>query len=75
MVSTPPKITLEAARINANLTINEAAERIGVSRSTIINWENDSSNIKISFLPKIYEAYNYPTDYIFFGNTLELKSS
>ena len=75
MVLSPPKITLEAARTNAGLTINEAAKKLGVSRSTIINWENDSSNIKVSYLPIIEKAYGYPTDFIFFGNKLEFKSS
>lgn len=68
MISTPPKITLEAARTNAKLTINEAAVKVGVSRSTIINWEKDPSAIKISFLKNIEAAYNYPADYIFFGD-------
>lgn len=75
MVLNPPKITLEAARINAGLKIEEAAEKIGVSRSSIVNWEKDSSNIKISYLEKIEKAYDYPTEFIFFGNTVELKSS
>lgn len=68
MVSTPPKITLEAARVNAKLTIIEAAEKVGVSRSTIINWEKDPSSIKVSFLSNIEAAYHYPADYIFFGD-------
>lgn len=75
MVLSPPKITMEAARVNAGLKLDEAAKKLGVSRSTIINWEKNSSNIKISYLDKIESAYNYPTEYIFFGNTLELKSS
>lgn len=75
MVYNPPKITLEAARINANLTLDEAAKALGVHKNTLINWEKDSSNIKISYLSKISEVYKYPTDYIFFGKTLELKSS
>lgn len=75
MVANPPKITLEAARINAKLTLEEAATALGIHKQTLFNWERDSSSIKVSFLPKIAEVYKYPTDYIFFGNTLELKSS
>ena len=33
-------ITLEAARVNAGYTQEQAASNLGVSRSTIINWEN-----------------------------------
>lgn len=75
MIKEPPKITLEAARINAGLTLDEAAEKIGVHKNTIINWERDSSNIRLSQLEKIENAYGYPVTYIFFGKTLELKSS
>lgn len=71
----PPKITLRAARVNAGLGIDEAAERIGVSSSTLRNWESDSSSVKVKHLGRIESVYQYPTDYIFFGETLELKSS
>lgn len=72
---TPPKITMRAARINAGLSISEASKLIGVSDSTLRNWEDDSSSIKVSFLDKIESAYDYPINYIFFGKTLEFKSS
>jgi transcriptional regulator with XRE-family HTH domain len=75
MISTPPKITLEAARRNADLTLKEAADRIGVSVATLHKWENDSSSVKISQSKKIEEVYQYPIEYIFFGNKLELNSS
>lgn len=74
MVYTPPKITLKAARTNAGLTLIEASKRIGVSVATLHSWEADSSDIKISSSKKIEEVYGYPTEFIFFGNTLELNS-
>lgn len=37
------KMTLRAARSNANLTQAEAAKKIGVSRDTISNWETAKS--------------------------------
>ena len=33
------KLTMKTARVNAGLTQQEVAERIGVSRKTVINWE------------------------------------
>lgn len=64
-----PKITLKSARVNAGLTQKEAAKKIGIDETTLINWEKDSSNIRARFLPVIEEVYNFPTDFIFFGKT------
>jgi len=65
--TTKPKITLEAARINAGLTMKQAAPLIGVSVATLHNWEKDSSVVKVSQVNKIEEVYGYPAEYIFFG--------
>ena len=67
MNMTIPKITLEAARRNADYTLKEAAELIGVSVATLHKWEKDSSSVKVSQVNKIEEVYQYPSDYIFFG--------
>lgn len=67
MISTPPKISLRAARENANLTLKEAAAEIGISVATLHKWEHDSSSVKISQVNKIEEVYKYPIEYIFFG--------
>ncbi len=75
MVYTPPKISLKAARTNAGYTLSEAASLIGVSVATLHKWENDSSDIKISASKRIEEVYDYPTEFIFFGKTLEFNSS
>ena len=44
------KITMEAARVNAGLTQAELAEKMGVSRATVINWESGKSEIKTAYL-------------------------
>jgi len=67
MITTYPKITLEAARTNAGYTLREAAELIGVSVATLHTWEKDSSSVKVSQVNKIEEVYNFPSEYIFFG--------
>ena len=60
------KVSLAAARVNANLTQSEAAERIGVNRSTLINWENARSYPTIPQIKKIEEVYHCSYDDIFF---------
>lgn len=67
MISTPPKITLRAARTNAGLTLKQASKAIGVTVATLHKWESNSSSIKVSDVQKIEEAYEYPTNFIFFG--------
>ena len=37
------KITLKAARVNARLTLDDVAKRVGISKHTIINWEKEKS--------------------------------
>lgn len=61
------KVSLAAARVNANLTQNEAAERIGVNRSTLINWEKAKSYPTVDQIKKIEEVYNCSYDDIFFA--------
>ena len=44
------KISLEAARVNANLTQAELADRMGVSRATVIDWESGKREMKTAYL-------------------------
>lgn len=53
-------ITLKAARINAGLTQEEAAEALGISKSNLLTWESHPGEIKVKYLPKIEEVYGYP---------------
>ena len=59
-----PKITLKAARVNAELTLDDVAERIGKSKQSIENWENGKTPIKYSDLLKLSEIYEMPIQYI-----------
>lgn len=60
-----PKISLEAARVNAKLTQKELAEILGVSNSTIVNWEKGITEPNLSQLKKISELSGIPMDFIF----------
>ena len=44
------KITLEAARVNTGLTQAELAERMGVSRQTVLDWESGKREMKTAYL-------------------------
>lgn len=44
-----PKITLKAARVNANLTQEALAEQMGVSRNTVNDWETGKREIKTAY--------------------------
>lgn len=60
-----PKISLAAARVNAKLTQKELAEVLGVSNTTIVNWEKGNSEPDLTQLRKISELSGIPLDFIF----------
>lgn len=60
-----PRISLEAARVNAGLTQKELAEMLGVSNVTIVNWEKGNSEPSVSQLRTISELSGIPMDFIF----------
>lgn len=60
------KMTLRAARVNAGLSREKAAYKIGVSMSTIKNWENGTSSPTVDKLPLICNAYGVTYDDILF---------
>ena len=59
------KITLAAARVNAQMTQAEAAEKMGVSKQSIINWEKGRISPRIPEVKMLCEIYNIPQDNIF----------
>ena len=58
-------ISLKAARVNANLTQRELAEKLNVTIDTVLNWENGRSEPKLSQLRQISELSGIPMDFIF----------
>lgn len=63
------KITLKAARVNKGFTQKTAAEKIGVTKDTISNWECEKSYpdaVHIKIIENVYGvSYN---DLIFFAD-------
>lgn len=52
------KMSLKAARINANLSRIDAAKKLGVSVDTLFNWENGKTFPNVPQIAKIEEIYN-----------------
>ena len=61
------QVTLEAARRNKKLTQGEAAKKIGVSVSTIKNWEKGRTQPTQPKIERLCEVYEVSYDAIFFG--------
>lgn len=56
------KISLEAARVNTKLTQAEIAEKLGVSRSTVIDWEKGNREIKTAYLIAFCQITGFSID-------------
>lgn len=61
-----PKISLKAARVNAKLSQQAAADLIGVAVSTLRNWETGKTFPTKPKIDKICEVYGISFDVLFF---------
>lgn len=61
------KITLKAARVNANISQKEAAQMLGVAPSTLRSWESGKTYPKQNQVNDILLLYGIKFDNIFFG--------
>ena len=59
------QISLAAARVNANMTQNDTAKAMKVSKTTIINWEKGKIVPGIPQIEMMSRLYGIPQDYIF----------
>ncbi|MGN8792762.1 helix-turn-helix domain-containing protein [Acidaminococcus timonensis] len=62
-----PKISLKAARVNARLTLIEAARLLGIGKDRLIKWEKHSGLVPPVWQQKISAVYKMPLDMIYFG--------
>lgn len=67
VISTSTQISLKAARVNANLTLIEAAKRLGIGKDTLIKWEREPDRVQPRYQKVISDVYKMPIDDIFFG--------
>ena len=61
------KIKPEAARVNKGYTQAQAAQLIGVHRTTILNYEKGKTSPKIRVLEKMAEVYGVPAHMLDFS--------
>lgn len=59
-----PFITLRACRVNAGLTQDELASKLGVSAATINSWEQGNTKITVDKLMALSELSNVPMNCI-----------
>ena len=59
-------ISPKAARVHANLTQKEAAEKLGISRTTLQNYETMKSIPSIDVAKKMANLYGFTVDEINF---------
>lgn len=61
------KITLKAARVNANLFQEEAAKELGISKVTLIAYESGTSSPTMEMAEKMSNLYRVPLDVLSFA--------
>lgn len=59
-------MTLKAARVNRNLTQTEAAEKLGISKYTLWNYENGRSYPDVRVIKEMEKLYKLSYDDINF---------
>lgn len=59
------QITLAAARVNANMTQEDTAKAMKVSKTTVVNWEKGKVIPGIPEMEMMSRLYRIPQDYIF----------
>ncbi len=59
------KISLAAARVNADMTQSEVAEKMHISKQTIVNWEKGKIIPGAAQLYFLCTLYKFPVENIF----------
>lgn len=66
----PFKVSLKAARVNAELTQKEAANALGLTERTLQNYESGDTIPNWDTVDKLSALYGIPADFFFFGKKL-----
>lgn len=63
-MATSMQLTLEALRVNAGMTQQDVADKLGVSRQTVMKWENGQVEPKELVIYALAKLYDVDIDYI-----------
>lgn len=63
------RISLEAARVNAKMSQQDAATAMKVNVSTISNWEKGKTSPDADKFKELCQIYGCPMDLIFLGKS------
>lgn len=64
------KISLKAARINAKYRMKDAAQLLGITGRTLLNYETGKTIPDYDVVLKISSLYGIPVDYLFFERNI-----
>lgn len=68
------RLTLKAARVNANLSQEQVAENLKISNKTVSNWENGISMPKADQINALCHLYGVTYDMLIFLPLNPLKA-
>ena len=60
------KFSLKALRVNAGMTVKEAAKELEIHEQTLISWEKGKTYPTVADIPKIEKLYGVTYDHIEF---------
>lgn len=63
------RISLAAARVNADFTQGEVAKELGVGVQTVVDWEKGRHSVRVEMAKQLAGLYRIPLDCIIFPNT------
>lgn len=67
------RISLAAARVNANMTQDDVAKKLHVAKNTIVAWEKGENEPKVTQAMALSELYGIPLDNIFLPCNLAIS--
>ena len=67
------KISLKAARVNADMTQDDVARELGVSNKTVLNWETGKTTPSPATVKALADLYRMPLNNIFLPNDNNFK--
>jgi DNA-binding XRE family transcriptional regulator len=62
------RISLAAARVNAKLTQEEMANKLGITRQTYAAWESGKTDMRTAYFIAFCQITGFSTDDIFLPN-------